>query len=196
MNTALILVDLQNDFMPGGALAVPGGDEVISVANGLIPKFDTVVLTQDWHPVNHGSFASQHEGAEPFQEVELEGLPQVAWPDHCVQGTEGAEFHVGLQYDDNRVHVFQKGTDPKADSYSGFFDNAKRGDTGLDAFLRERGIKSLHIMGLATDYCVKFTVLDALDLGYDVKLVVDGCRGLTQESSADAIRAMMDKGSK
>lgn len=196
MTTALLLVDIQPDFMPGGPLAVPGGNEVVEVANKLIPKYDLVVLTQDWHPANHGSFASQHEGVAPFEEIELDGLKQVAWPDHCVQGTAGAEIHSDLHYNKLGTSIFRKGLDPHVDSYSGFFDNAKRGNTGLGDFLKNREVDTVHVMGLATDYCVKFTVLDALELGFDVVLHTEGCRGLTEESSKAAIEEMIEKGAK
>lgn len=180
MERALVLVDLQYDFMPGGALAVPHGDETVPVAQRLMPKFATVVATQDWHPPNHGSFAVNHPGRKPYEVIELGGLPQVLWPVHCVQGSHGAELHADL--DRSRItEVFRKGTDPEIDSYSGFFDNGHRKSTGLDDWLRRRGITELYVLGLATDYCVKFTTLDACTLGYSVTLVVDGCRGIDLE---------------
>lgn len=173
----LILVDLQNDFMPGGALAVPRGDEVISVANQLAARFDFVVASQDWHPPKHESFASQHEGHQPGETIQLHGLTQVLWPDHCVQGTHGAEFYQGL--DQSRVsEVFQKGTDPGIDSYSTFFDNARLRSTGLGERLRECNVDTVYLLGLATDYCVKFSALDAVSLGFRTKLVPEGCRGI------------------
>jgi len=174
---ALILVDLQNDFMPGGALAVPDGNAVIPVANRLMPHFDLVVATQDWHPANHGSFASQYADHQPGDEITLNGLPQILWPDHCIQNTTGAAFVEGL--DTSRFdRVFTKGTNREIDSYSGFFDNAWRRSTELDEFLRERGILDVFVMGLATDYCVKFTALDAVKLGFQTHLISDGCRGV------------------
>lgn len=174
---ALILVDLQNDFLPGGALAVAHGDETIAVANGLMPRFEVVVATQDWHPEDHQSFAVQHEGHRPGELIELQGLPQVLWPVHCVQGSAGADFAPGLESD--RIHaIFQKGGDPTVDSYSGFFDNGRRHDTGLAAHLRERGVTEVWVMGLATDYCVKWTALDAKEQGFDVVFVEDGSRGV------------------
>jgi len=177
MTEALLLIDIQNDFMPSGTLPVSNGDEVVPIANKWIRKFDSglIVATQDWHPVNHGSFASNNPGYKPFTMGQLDGLPQCFWTDHCVQDTEGAEFHPDLL---PIPSVFCKGEDPKVDSYSGFFDNGKRNQTQLDAFLKERGITKLVIMGLATDYCVKFTVLDALALGYKVDVVEAGCRGV------------------
>lgn len=174
---ALILVDLQHDFCPGGALAVAHGDETIAVANKVMPYFQTVVATQDWHPANHESFAPQHPGKHPGEVIELAGLPQVLWPPHCVQGTHGAEIHDALQR--QRVtEVFPKGTDPTIDSYSGFFDNARRKPTGLEGWLREHGIQQVYVMGLATDYCVKATALDAQSLGFETWVIEDGCRAV------------------
>jgi nicotinamidase/pyrazinamidase len=173
----LILVDIQNDFLPGGALAVPRGDEVIPVANRVQTRFDLVVATQDWHPARHGSFASRHPGRKPGELAELGGLPQVLWPDHCVQGSPGAAFAAGLEM--NRVEaIFRKGTDPAIDSYSGFFDNGHRKSTGLGDYLEGRGADELFVLGLATDYCVKFTALDARQLGFRTFLVEDGSRGV------------------
>lgn len=186
---ALIVIDVQNDFLPGGALAVPEGDQVIPVVNGLVDTHDLVVLTQDWHPANHGSFAV-NQGRTPGEMGELAGLPQVMWPVHCVQGSAGAAFAEGLRRD--RVDaVFQKGQDPTVDSYSGFFDNARRRDTGLHAWLAERGVDALTVVGLATDYCVKFTALDALSLGYRVRLVEAGCRGV-ELHAGDVSRALAE----
>jgi nicotinamidase/pyrazinamidase len=178
---ALILVDLQNDFIPGGALAVSDGAAVIPVANRLLAErgrlFDFVVATQDWHPAGHESFASSHGGKSVGSFIDLHGVQQILWPDHCVQESHGAGFVDGLML--SRIdQVFKKGMNPAVDSYSGFFDNARRGDTGLDQWLRERDVKKLTVMGLATDYCVKFTVLDALSLGYQTEVVTDGCRGV------------------
>ena len=173
----LVLVDLQNDFLPGGALAVPGGDEVIPIANRLQERFDLVVATQDWHPLRHGSFASCYPGKKPGDLSELAGLPQVLWPDHCVQGTAGADFAEALET--NRVEaIFRKGTDPRIDSYSGFFDNGHRKSTGLGDYLKGRGASEIYLLGLATDYCVKFTALDARKLGFRVSLVEDASRGV------------------
>jgi len=175
---ALILVDIQNDFLPGGALAVPHGDEVIAVANRVATTFDLVVATQDWHPRDHGSFAANHPGKKVGDVIDMHGLPQVLWPVHCVQGTAGAEFAPAL--DVSRVRrVFQKGTDPAIDSYSGFFDNGHRRSTGLADYLREQGVTEVFVMGLATDYCVKFTALDAVQrAGLKTTLIEDGCRGV------------------
>lgn len=172
----LILVDIQNDFLPGGKLAVAHGDEVVAVANALIPKFEWVVATQDWHPLNHGSFKVNNPGRQIGDTIDLHGLPQILWPTHCVQNTHGSEFAPGLNL--RGAHVVQKGTDMKIDSYSGFFDNGHRKATGLEGFLRSLGAKKLFIMGLATDYCVKFTALDARSLGFDTTVIADGCRGV------------------
>ncbi len=174
---ALILVDIQNDFVPGGALAVEDGDAVVAVANRIAPRFDRVIATRDWHPVDHGSFAANHPGRKPGDVIDLAGLEQVLWPVHCVEGTVGAEFHPDL--DRSRIdRVFLKGTDPKIDSYSGFYDNGHRKATGLDEYLKEEGVTDVYIVGLATDYCVKFTTLDALDLGFVTRVVEDGSRGV------------------
>ena len=184
----LILVDIQNDFLPGGALPVPRGDEVIDVANRLIPQYPLVIATQDWHPADHGSFASQHTGKTPGDMITLAGLPQILWPDHCVQNTGGALFATGLNT--RGFHrVFPKGQDPAIDSYSGFFDNGHRRSTGLADFLRGRGVTEVHILGLATDYCVKFTALDAVKEGFVVTLIESGCRGVDL-SPGDCTRAI------
>lgn len=179
IKTALILIDLQNDFLPGGALAVHEGDLVIPVANKLIEfarKQDWFVLaTQDWHPVNHGSFAVNTPGAKIYDQGKLDGLPQVWWPVHCVQGSHGAKLAQELLIPDI---IIQKGMHPNIDSYSGFFDNAHRAKTELNALLKKHHVQKLVVMGIATDYCVKFTVMDALSLGYEVIVVNDGCRGV------------------
>jgi len=197
---ALLLVDLQNDFMPGGSLAVSDGDATVSVANSLIERFELVVATQDWHPADHGSFASNHAGLEAGQCVELCGLPQVLWPAHCVQGSEGAAFHPLLERG-YIERVFQKGCGARVDSYSGFHDNqppglAQRSSTGMGEWLREWGVKELWVMGLATDYCLKFTVLDALREGFAVRLVEAGCRAveLQEGDGARAIAEMQAAG--
>lgn len=190
MSRALILVDIQNDFMPTGALPVADGDAVVPVANALIPEFTTVVATQDWHPANHGSFASQHEGRSPGELIDLHGLEQVLWPDHCVENTSGAEFVSGLNVG-AITKVFPKGTDVSVDSYSGFFDNGHRHDTGMAAWLREQGVKELTVVGVATDYCVKFTVLDALREGFATRLVTSGCRGV-EMNPGDVERAIAE----
>ncbi len=185
---ALILVDIQNDFLPGGALAVPEGDRIVPLVNRLQRSFPLVVATQDWHPVGHGSFAARYPGKKPFDLGQLGGLSQVLWPVHCVQATPGAEFAPGL--DLTRVErVFPKGTDPEIDSYSGFFDNGHRRGTGLGDYLRERGVTHVFVVGLATDYCVKFTALDARRLGFEVTLIGDACRGVNLQPG-DVDRAL------
>ena len=197
MHQALILVDLQNDFMPGGALAVPSGEQVVSVANAIQPYFQHVIATQDWHPVNHESFAMNHFAKNVGDIIDLHGVRQVLWPVHCVQNTAGAALVDGL--DVSRVErIFHKGTDPEIDSYSAFFDNEHRKETGLGTYLQNLKITQLYILGLATDYCVKFTVLDACRLGFDVCVIADGCRGidLIEGDSAKAIAEMQAVGAR
>jgi nicotinamidase/pyrazinamidase len=185
---ALILVDIQNDFLPGGALPVPEGDRIIPIVNRLQPQFELIAATQDWHPCDHGSFAPMHPGRQPGDRIDLAGLPQILWPVHCVQGTPGAEFAAGL--DRSRwARVFAKGTDASIDSYSGFFDNGHRRATGLGDYLREHAVAEVYLAGLATDYCVKFTALDAVGLGFRVHLIEDACRGVNLKRG-DAARAV------
>jgi nicotinamidase/pyrazinamidase len=185
---ALIVVDVQNDFLPGGALPVRRGDEVVPILNRIAPRFDLVVATQDWHPSGHGSFAANHPGKKPGDVITLGGLAQVLWPVHCVQGTPGAAFAPGL--DTSRVAtVFQKGTDPAIDSYSGFFDNGHRRATGLGDWLRARGVARVFVAGLATDYCVKATALDAIGLGFETTLIEDASRGV-ELAPGDVARAL------
>lgn len=174
---ALVVVDVQNDFLPGGALAVPRGDEVVPVINALMDRFDVVVATQDWHPPEHRSFAASHEGRRPGEEVELAGLPQVLWPEHCVQGTPGAEFAPGLRTE-RFAAIFRKGVDPEIDSYSGLYDNGRRRATGLEGALRGMGVKRVFVAGLATDYCVRATALDAARAGFETYCIEDACRGV------------------
>ncbi|MEZ4319609.1 MAG: bifunctional nicotinamidase/pyrazinamidase [Myxococcota bacterium] len=176
MSEALIVIDVQNDFCPGGALAVPDGDAVVSVCNRLMEQASIVVLTQDWHPAGHSSFASRY-GRDPFGTIELAYGTQVLWPDHCVQGSEGAAFHPALAVD--RAHlVVRKGSNPAVDSYSAFFENDRTTPTGLGGALRELGVDSVVLVGLATDYCVKYTALDARRLGLRVSVVEAGVRGI------------------
>ena len=192
-NKALIIVDVQNDFCPGGALAVPDGHLVVPIINDLQENgdFAVVVATQDWHPKNHGSFASSHQGKSPGDIVRLGGLPQILWPDHCVQFTPGAEFVSSLNTD-KIEKIFQKGTDPDIDSYSGLNDNGHKKSTGLGEFLKEKGVTDVHIAGLATDYCVKFTALDSQEYGFKTSVVVGACRGvnLIPTDVDDALRDM------
>jgi nicotinamidase/pyrazinamidase len=186
--SALLLVDIQNDFCPGGALAVREGDAIIPVVNRLQPAFFEVLATQDWHPAAHGSFASQHPGCTPGERITLFDLPQILWPDHCVENTWGAEFHPGLETA-RIARVFRKGSNPHVDSYSGFYDNGRRHDTGLAAYLRERGIGALTVVGLATDYCVKWTALDAVAEGFETTVLEPACRGV-ELSPGDVSRAL------
>ena len=177
MKRALIMVDVQNDFMPGGALPTQRGDEVVPVMNRLQPQFDLVIASQDWHPRDHGSFASNHPGRQPGDLVDLHGLEQILWPDHCVQHSRGAEFHPDL--DRSRIDkIVQKGTDARIDSYSTFFDNGRRKSTGLEDYLREHGVTDLYLGGLATDYCVLWSARDAVDLGFRTHVIRDACRGV------------------
>lgn len=194
---ALILVDIQNDFCPGGALEVPQGDAVIPIANALMQEFDLVVATQDWHPANHGSFAAQYPFQKPGNIIELDGLEQILWPIHCVQGSFGAQFVKEL-HTEPIEKIFQKGTDPKIDSYSGFFDNGKRKATGLATYLKEKGVDTVYVLGLAADYCVKFTALDAAELGFETYLVKDGTRGVNLEAgdTKKAFQELQEKGVK
>ena len=194
---ALILVDLQNDFCEGGALEVKGGDDVIPIANRLMPLFDIVVATQDWHPANHGSFAANHLWRKVGQVIDLDGLQQVLWPMHCVQNSFGAMFHNALNTG-NIAKIVQKGTHAEVDSYSGFFDNGRRQQTELDDYLKSKAVTEVYIMGLATDYCVKFTALDAVSLGYKTYLIKDGFRGVNLKKGdvKRAIDEMRDNGVK
>ncbi|MEM6159119.1 bifunctional nicotinamidase/pyrazinamidase [Erwinia sp. P6884] len=191
---ALLLIDLQNDFCPGGALAVREGDEVIAVANQYAAEFrlrdQPVVATLDWHPANHGSFAS-NAGQPVGSTGTLAGLPQIWWPDHCIQESIGAAFHPSLMQQ-HLSHTVRKGQNPQVDSYSAFFDNGRLEQTGLDGWLKARGITALTVMGLATDYCVRYSVLDALMLGYAVTVIKAGCRGveLRQGDCESALEAM------
>ncbi|MCC6806508.1 MAG: bifunctional nicotinamidase/pyrazinamidase [Deltaproteobacteria bacterium] len=186
---ALIIIDVQNDFLPGGALAVTGGDQVIAVANEEQKRFSLVVATQDWHPKDHKSFAVNND-RKVGEVIELEGLAQVMWPAHCVQNTKGAELAAAL--DQKGIEkIFHKGTNPSIDSYSGFFDNGHRQATGLGAWLQARGVDRVTLLGLATDYCVKFTALDAVKLGFETEVVVRGCRGVELQQG-DVERALSE----
>ena len=188
---ALILVDIQNDFLPGGALAVPEGDLVIPVANRLQAVFPLVVATQDWHPENHGSFAANHPGKKVFEQIVLNGLPQTLWPVHCVQGTSGAELASGLKRE-RIAKTFPKGTDAGIDSYSGLFDNGHRKSTRLGEWLKEKAVTEVFVCGLATDYCVKFTALDAAQFGFKTHFIEDASRGVNLQPNdvKDAIAEM------
>lgn len=184
---ALILVDIQNDFLPGGSLAVPEGDTIIPTVNQLQPQFDLVVATQDWHPSNHLSFASNHDGLKPFDMIDLFGIKQVLWPDHCIQGSKGSQFSETL--DMNAVSaIFRKGMDPKTDSYSGFFDNGRRHHTGLSAYLKSKGIKQVYVCGLAADYCVYYTAKDAHSEGFETYFISDATKAIAQETLDFALK--------
>lgn len=189
---ALIITDVQNDFMPGGALAIPGANAIIPVINKMIPFFDHVFATLDWHPPHHVSFADTHK-KQPAEIIQVEGRQQILWPIHCVQGTWGADFAEGLHLERIEM-VFHKGTDPKVDSYSTFFDQLHRRSTGLADHLKRIGIRDLYFAGVATDYCVLYSVLDALELGFTVTVVRDGCRGIIHEEKA--FQKMKEKGAK
>lgn len=196
-DATLIVVDVQNDFIPGGALAVREGDQVVPIINELQKRFVHVIATQDFHPSDHGSFASNHQGKAPGEFVLLKGLNQILWPDHCVQGTKGAEFHPELDRDGWEA-VFQKGKNPEVDSYSGFFDNARRGDTGLGDYLKSQSINSVYVCGLALDYCVKFTALDAKSLGFETFVIQDASRAvnLSPEDGVLALKELKNSGIK
>lgn len=192
---ALIIVDIQNDFIPGGSLAVPDGDKIISRINELQKKFDLVVATQDWHPSNHKSFASQHDSKNPFDVIDLNGLQQTLWPDHCIQSTKGAEFHKDLNT--NKIEaIFRKGTNPEIDSYSGFFDNGRKKATGLHGYLQERKVTSVFICGLAADFCVYYTALDALSLGYETTILDESTKAIDPINFVDLKDNFRTKGGK
>lgn len=191
----LVIIDVQNDFTLGGALAVPNGDEIVPLINDLQSKFDLVIATQDWHPEGHASFASSHDGKKPFEQIDLDGIEQVLWPDHCVQNSEGAEFHPDLKTSKIEA-IFRKGTNPKIDSYSGFYDNAHLKSTGLAGYLKEKGAKELFFVGLAGDYCVYFSAKDALSEGFEVTLIEDGTRALDEENFKKAKEEIVAKGAK
>ena len=187
---ALIVIDVQNDFCPGGALAVAEGDKIISRINGLMDDFAVTVLTQDWHPANHSSFASNHTGKAPFETLTMSYGPQTLWPDHCIQGTAGAEFHADLRTDPAQL-VIRKGFRPAIDSYSAFFENDRSMTTGLDGYLRARGVTGVTFVGLATDFCVAYSALDAARLGYNATVLLGACRGIDLGGSMAAMTAQM-----
>ena len=179
---ALIVIDVQNDFCPGGALAVEGGDEIVPLVNHLIASHDHVVMTQDWHPAGHSSFASVHEGKAPFETIEADYGPQTLWPDHCVQGSQGAEFHAGVEWTRAEL-VIRKGFRPEIDSYSAFFENDHTTPTGLAGYLKERGLTEVVLCGLATDFCVGFSALDAVTCGFKTSVVIPACRAIDLDGS-------------
>ncbi len=193
MTHALIVIDVQTDFCPGGALAVPEGDAVVGPINAMMPEFDAVILTQDWHPSGHSSFASSHPGKVPYDVIDMPYGPQVLWPDHCVKGTPGADFHAGLRTDADLI--LRKGFRPAIDSYSAFFENDHETATGLEGYLRTRGINRLTLVGLATDFCVHFSAMDAARLGFDVTVRLEACRAIDLEGSLQrALDAMKKAG--
>ena len=189
---ALVVIDVQNDFCPGGALAVTGGDEIVAPINAMMAEFDAVILTQDWHPAGHSSFASQHPGKVPLEMTEMPYGPQVLWPDHCVQGSIGAAFHPGLATDRAEL-IIRKGFRAGIDSYSAFFENDHETPTGLEGYLRTRGIERLTLVGLATDFCVNFSALDAARLGFEVTVHEAACRGIDLDGSLAAARKGMQE---
>lgn len=192
---ALLLIDIQNDFIPGGSLAVPGGNEIVSIVNQLQQQFEIVAATQDWHPQNHKSFASNHKDKTTFDIIEIHGLEQVLWPDHCVQGTQGAEFSKELNT--NKVEaIFRKGTDPEIDSYSGFYDNGHRKTTGLADYLKGKKVTEVYIAGLAADYCVYYTAKDALLEDFTAYIIEDAVRAINAESFKKAKEDILSKGGK
>lgn len=190
MPNALIIIDVQNDFCPGGALAVADGDRIIPQINAMIADYDATILTQDWHPAGHSSFASSHAGKAPFDMIDMPYGAQVLWPDHCVQGTDGAGFHADLNTDAADM-IIRKGYNPGIDSYSAFFENDHKTPTGLEGYLRTRGITTLTMVGLATDFCVHFSAVDAARLGFDVTVLEGACRAIDMDGSLAAARAAM-----
>ncbi|MDI6027335.1 bifunctional nicotinamidase/pyrazinamidase [Corticibacterium sp. UT-5YL-CI-8] len=193
---ALVVIDVQNDFCPGGALAVAGGDEIVPIVNRLIASSDHVVLTQDWHPAGHSSFASYHPGRQPFETTTMPYGEQVLWPDHCIQGAWGAEFHPELVWTRAEL-IVRKGFDPAIDSYSAFYENDRATPTGLAGYLRERGIGKVVLVGLATDYCVAYSALDAAGHGFDTTVLLEACRAIDLNGSMAAMMvAMRDAGVK
>lgn len=189
---ALIVIDVQNDFCPGGALAVDGGDEVVPVINRLMGEFDHVILTQDWHPVDHSSFASQHAGKAPFEDIEMPYGTQRLWPDHCVQGSPGGDFHPELYWTRAEL-VIRKGFRKAIDSYSAFFENDHETPTGLTGYLRERGLDDLTFVGLATDFCVAYSALDAKRQGFSARVIMEACRGIDLAGSMAIMTNKMEE---
>ncbi|WP_295315666.1 bifunctional nicotinamidase/pyrazinamidase [Roseobacter sp.] len=190
MTTALIVIDVQKDFCPGGALAVPGGDDVVDGINRLMAGAEAVILTQDWHPAGHSSFASSHDGKSPYDMIDMPYGPQVLWPDHCIQGSLGAQFHPALQTDRADM-IIRKGYNPAIDSYSALFENDHETPTGLEGYLRTRGITDLTMVGLALDFCVNFSAVDAAKQGFSVTVREDLCRAIDLDGSLSSARAGM-----
>jgi nicotinamidase/pyrazinamidase len=194
---ALIIVDMENDFMPDGALGIPGADEIVPLINALIPQFSLVIACQDWHPADHVSFAASHPGKKPGDHINVKDLDQVLWPVHCVRNTYGAEMVAGLDKE-KIAAIFYKGTDKNIDSYSAFFDNARLKSTGMGDYLKSRGVNAIYLVGLATDYCVLYSCLDAIDLGFNVHVIIDACRPINLSAGDEqrARDAMEAKGAK
>jgi len=192
---ALVIIDIQNDFVPGGSLAVAGGDEIIPIINKLQNKFDLVIATQDWHPLDHSSFAINHPGKKEFEIIKLNEIDQVLWPVHCVQNSEGAEFHHELN--SNKIEaIFRKGTNKEIDSYSGFYDNAHLKSTGLAGYFKDKGVSTLYFCGLAADYCVYFSIIDALKEGFEAILIEDATKAISQENFERAEIEILHAGGK
>ena len=189
-NHAILVIDVQNDFCPGGALAVAGGDEIVAPINALVPEFAVRVFTQDWHPGDHSSFASQHEGADPYSLIDMPYGPQVLWPDHCIIGSQGAAFHSGLDTRGADM-IIRKGFRREIDSYSAFFENDHSTPTGLEGYLRNRGVEAVTLVGLATDFCVNFSAVDAAKLGFRVTVVDSLCRAIDLDGSLAAAKVGM-----
>ena len=190
MKTALLVIDVQNDFCPAGALAVVGGNEIIPHINEEMAKYDCVVLTQDWHPKGHSSFATSHEGKNPLELIKMPYGDQVLWPDHCVQGSKGAEFHPDLNIEQANA-IIRKGSDPRIDSYSAFFENDRKTPTGLDGYLKSLEIEKINLVGLATDFCVNYSAQDAANLGYKVSVLEKMCRAIDLNGSLAAAKSEM-----
>lgn len=192
---ALVIIDMQNDFVPGGSLAVPEGDQIVPIINELQEKFDLVIATQDWHPLDHSSFAENHLGKKEFETIQLHGMDQILWPVHCVQNSKGAEFHPGLN--SKKIEdIFRKGTNKEIDSYSGFYDNAHLKSTGLAGYLKEKGVSSLYFCGLAAEYCVYFSIIDALKEDFEATLLEDATRAISKEDFEKAKRSILHAGGK
>ncbi len=191
-NEAILVIDVQNDFCPGGALAVAGGDEIVAPINALVPEFPVRVFTQDWHPGDHLSFASQHDGAAPMNLIQMPYGPQVLWPDHCIIGSDGAAFHKDLDTSPADM-VIRKGFRREIDSYSAFFENDHETPTGLDGYLKSRGVEAVTLVGLATDFCVNYSAVDAAKLGFRVTVIESLCRAIDFDGSLDAARELMTK---
>ena len=190
MKTALLVIDVQNDFCPAGALEVAGGNEIIPYINEEMVKYDCVVLTQDWHPKGHSSFATSHEGKNPLELIKMPYGDQVLWPDHCVQGSKGAEFHPDLNIEQANA-IIRKGSDPRIDSYSAFFENDRKTPTGLDGYFKSLEIESINLVGLATDFCVNYSAQDAANLGYKVSVLEKMCRAIDLNGSLAAAKSEM-----